>query len=178
VTDEGIEIQWQFGEPERVLTVTLERSESPVGPWVALALGVQHSGRAASVLDQATAPGGTYYYRLIALLSDGTGATFGPISVDAIRSHEFTGITSIAPNPTASATHIDFGVARQEQVLISVLDVAGRETDVLLDEVVTPGTYSLLWDGRRGGTRLPAGVYFVRCQSPGRSMHRRLVLVR
>jgi hypothetical protein len=82
----------------------------------------------------------------------------------------------LVPNPSATRTRIDFVVARHEPVRLSVLDVAGREIEVLAQGSMAPGRYSVVWDGRRGRGLLPAGVYFVRWQSPGRSEHKRLVL--
>jgi hypothetical protein len=66
---------------------------------------------------------------------------------------------------------------REERVRISVVDIAGREAAVLADGQMAPGSYSMLWDGRQGSTRLPAGVYFVRWTSAGKTMNRKLVLV-
>ena len=65
-------------------------------------------------------------------------------------------------------------MAQREPVRLSVLDVAGREIEVLTKATMEPGHYSVLWSGHLG--LLPAGVYFVRFESPGRSQHKRLVL--
>jgi len=128
-------------------------------------------------LDRSAAPGETYYYRLNASLSDGTHAVFGPISAAALLAVKVSGLTGIAPNPASAGARIEFALVRQEKVRISVVDVAGREAAILADGQMTPGSYSMQWDGRQGGARLPGGVYFVRWASAGRTMNRRLVLV-
>ena len=42
---------------------------------------------------------------------------------------------------------------------------------------MAPGSYSVLWDGLEGNTRLAAGVYFVRWSSGARSMNRKLIVL-
>jgi hypothetical protein len=69
-------------------------------------------------------------------------------------------------------------VGRRERVRLSVVDVAGREVDLLADGVMAPGRYSAVWDGHHAGTPLPAGLYLLRWESPGSVMNRRIVLVR
>jgi len=64
-----------------------------------------------------------------------------------------------------------------ERVRISVVDLAGREAAVLADQAMTRGAYSIAWDARRGRSRLPSGVYFVRWKSASRTMSRKLVLM-
>jgi hypothetical protein len=171
----GIQIRWQFGQPERVSAVTLERSRNQRGSWTPIAI---ETVSATEVLDQTAAAGETYYYRLTANFTDGTRATFGPISTATPQSVKVSGLTGIAPNPTSSSARIDFALAHDEKVRISVLDVTGREAAVLAEAPMAPGRYSLVWDGKSGRTRLPAGMYFVRWESPGRMMTRRIVLTR
>ena len=88
-----------------------------------------------------------------------------------------SGLTGIAPNPASGSTRIKFALVREEKVRISVVDVTGREAALLADGPMAPGSYSMLWDGRKGSARLSAGVYFVRWTSTGRSMNRKLVVL-
>jgi hypothetical protein len=145
---------------------------------MSLVLESHRAADATEALDQSVVPGQSYYYRLTANLTDGTRAVFGPISATAIRAVKVSGLTGIVPNPTSASARIDFALVREENVRISVVDVAGRVDAVLADGRMAPGSYSLLWDGRKGGTRLPAGVYYVRWSSAGKTMNRKLVMVR
>jgi hypothetical protein len=177
VTSAGVLLRWQFGEPDRIVSDALERAANQVGPWVPLTLVSHRTADATEALDQTAAAGETYYYRLIANLSDGTRAVFGPISAVAVLAVKVSGLTGIAPNPTSGSARIDFAIVREERVRISVVDVTGREATILADGQMAPGSYSMLWDGRKGSTRLPAGVYFVHWTSAGKTMNRKLVLV-
>ena len=177
VTSAGVRLRWQFGEPDRIVSEALERAANQVGPWMPLTLVSHRTADATEALDATVAAGETYYYRLTANLSDGTRATFGPISAVAILAVKVSGLTGIAPNPASASARIDFALVREERVRISVVDIAGRETTILADGQMAPGSYSMLWDAHQGSTRLPAGVYFVRWTSTGKTMNRKLVLV-
>jgi calcineurin-like phosphoesterase family protein/purple acid phosphatase-like protein len=89
-----------------------------------------------------------------------------------------SGLGLVGPNPFTRITRIEYVVGRRERVRLSVVDVAGREVDLLADGVMAPGRYSAVWDGHHAGTPLPAGLYLLRWESPGSVMNRRIVLVR
>ena len=57
------------------------------------------------------------------------------------------------------------------------MDVSGREAAVLADGQMEPGSYSVLWDGRKDSARLPAGVYYVRWVTAERTMNRKCVVL-
>jgi len=177
VVSEGIEVRWQFGEPGRVTSVALARAPGQDGPWSSLQLDPNDRRDLTVMLDRTAEPGHTYYYRLTAGLTDGTSATFGPIQAGLAHS-AVTGITATVPNPTPGAVRIDYAVARDEKVRLSIVDIAGREVEVLVNKLVPAGRYSALWDARQARTQVSAGVYFVRWESAGGAMQRRIVLMR
>ena len=86
-------------------------------------------------------------------------------------------LESIVPNPTTGATRIAFSVAFQTAVRLSVVDVMGREVAVLADGVLPAGRHELDWNGRRGGSRAPAGIYFIRYRAGGVQEVRRLAMM-
>ena len=178
VTDEGIQLEWQFDQPERLIATTVERAPETVGPWAVLPLTPQRSGSLTTALDRSAATDQNNLYRLNVELADGSRATFGPISVASVLAVKVSGLNGVAPNPAPGNARIDFAMAREDNVRISVVDVAGRQAAVLANGKMAAGTYSMIWDGRKDGTRVPAGVYFVRWESAGRTMNRRLVLVK
>ena len=63
-------------------------------------------------------------------------------------------------------------------VRLSVADVMGREVACLVDDDRPVGRHQALWNGRSGDVAAPAGVYFVRFDTPGRRFVKRLVLTR
>ena len=175
VRSEGVLLRWQFGTSVR--SVSVERAEHETGPWVTPQLERRDEGQLAEALDLSVEPGHTYWYRPSVTLADGSTAFFGPIQAELPGRILASGLTRLAPNPSSGATRIDYAVAQREKVRLSVLDVAGREVEVLTEGSMAPGRYTAVWDGRRGQDRLPAGLYFLRWESPGRTSQKRLVLI-
>jgi hypothetical protein len=174
-TDAGVRLAWRMGD--RAVGVRVERASAPDGPWRELSLTPAGTDRLASAIDT-EATMAALWYRLTVRLADGSTARIGPIEVPALAVVAGSGITAVSPNPAAGLARIDLLVAVRERVRLSVLDIAGREVDVLQDGDLEPGAHSLLWDPRRGSRSLPAGIYFVRWRSATRAEQRRIVIAR
>ena len=176
-TSAGVELRWQFGQPGRVVSVSVDRASSQIGPWTSLTVESHVTGDVTEALDMTTSDGENYYYRLTAILTDGTRTTFAPIRVATAIAGRVSGLTGIAPNPTVDHTSVSYALVRDEKVRISIVDVTGREIAVLADEWMAPGSYSRPYEVRGGSKPLRAGVYFVRWASAGGSMNRKLVVL-
>jgi hypothetical protein len=128
--------------------------------------------------DPTVEPGLTYYYRLVATAANGERTTFGPLVATAgARITEFA-LSRVTPNPTTGRTRIDFAVARETHVRLSVVDVQGRTMAMLADGLYTPGAYQATWTGESDRGPAPGGLYFIRYQGGGKNLVRRLVLTR
>jgi hypothetical protein len=176
VGNDGVLLRWQFGAPFH--SVSIERAERESGPWTTPALERRDDGEVCAALDRSAEPGHTYWYRLNAVMDDGSKLVFGPIQAELLGGILASGLTRLSPNPTSGATRIEYAVSQQEKVRLSVLDVAGRVMEVLVEGSLPPGRYSARWDGRRGRTSLAPGLYFLRWESPGRMMTERIVMIR
>lgn len=83
------------------------------------------------------------------------------------------------PNPMTSGATLSFELPRDAGVTLRVLDVAGREVRTLAAGRLAAGPHERAWDGRDDrGAALPAGVYVVRMQAAGRTLERRIALIR
>jgi hypothetical protein len=127
------------------------------------------------VIDRTAEPGTTYWYRLVATTNSGAVGTFGPVSGAAEAIREF-GLSGVWPNPSRGPLQMLFSVAKASSVKLSVLDVQGREVQVLASGSYRPGRYQVNWDGRTDRGPLAAGVYFVRYQTPVKAYVTRVVL--
>ena len=65
------------------------------------------------------------------------------------------------PNPFNPSTSIKFDVPRQSQTKIIISDVLGRESAVLVNEQLAPGTYEVQWDA----SHFSSGVYYYKLES-------------
>uniref|UniRef100_A0A832HZ99 Peptidase S8/S53 domain-containing protein n=1 Tax=Eiseniibacteriota bacterium TaxID=2212470 RepID=A0A832HZ99_UNCEI len=175
--DGGIELRWAFGDGAGVRDVSVERAPASDGPWVRIDVEVRTDGVFQVALDRGAPAGRTSWYRLVGV-RDGRAVTFGPLAGVAGRAITEFALTLIAPNPAAGAARVEFTVPRLADVRVSILDVQGRELEVLADGPHAPGRHQLAWAGTLGGRRAPAGLYFVRVQAEGRSLVRRLAVQR
>lgn len=83
------------------------------------------------------------------------------------------------PNPFNPVTKIRFAIARAEPVRLRVYDARGRLVSTLLDGSMPAGTHEVSWAGRnQAGQPAASGVYFYKLESGGRSMSRRMVLLK
>ena len=82
------------------------------------------------------------------------------------------------PNPLSRETRFAFDLPRSGPVSLDIFDVHGRRVARVIDGDLPAGRHEARWsadDGR--GTRLSAGLYFVRFLTPGLVESRRLVLL-
>ena len=78
------------------------------------------------------------------------------------------------PNPFNPITQIKFDLPKQGFTTLKVFDILGREVSRLVNEVKTPGSYIVDFDG----TNLSSGVYFYKLEVNGFSDVKRMVLIK
>jgi uncharacterized repeat protein (TIGR02543 family) len=174
--DLGIEIRWRFTTPGDVASVAVERAAQAEGPWVAVDAAIASRGDMYVVEDRTGAASATSFYRLVVDLREGGRTIQGPISATATPIL-VSDLTMLAPSPTHGETRVDVAVAHGGTVRISVLDIAGRERTVLARGTYPAGRHTIQWDGRLGGAKAAAGIYFLRFEGPGQTRVKRLVML-
>jgi hypothetical protein len=86
---------------------------------------------------------------------------------------------SETPNPFYESTRIVFYVPRKSPVSVAVFDVRGRRVRTLVASTHEAGRHETTWLGRDDqGRELGSGVYFVRYETNGRVITRRVLRVR
>jgi len=70
------------------------------------------------------------------------------------------------PNPFNAETRIQFAIPQTGHVFLNVYNVTGQQVRTLVDEEMTAGEHSVVWNGRdQAGRELASGVYFCRMVS-------------
>ncbi len=83
------------------------------------------------------------------------------------------------PNPFAGSTVISFQLAQISPVALSIYNILGQKVNTLISGTLQPGGYNKTWDGRdANGKVLSGGIYFARLSIPGKSMIRRMVMIK
>jgi hypothetical protein len=174
----GIELRWRFGDGLRFSTIVVERADAGAEAWRVIDAALSESGGLTIALDRGVEAGRSYQYRLQATTADGARMTFGPVQATAGLSAAEFALGAITPNPAHDVARIDYSLAREAHVRLSVHDLLGRELVRLVDGIQTPGRHQAIWTGVTAHGRAPAGLYFVRYQTPSGTHTRRLALAR
>jgi hypothetical protein len=101
----------------------------------------------------------------------------GKTGIDGRESETQPGAFSLEanyPNPFNPVTKIDYAVAGNSRVRLTVFDLKGREIAVLADGIIAAGRHSVTLDARN----LKSGVYFYKLQSEGATITRKMLLVK
>jgi subtilisin family serine protease len=84
-----------------------------------------------------------------------------------------------SPNPFNPRTAISFEVPREGRVSLRVFDATGRLVRTLVDEPLPAGRFRTVWDGTDGrGTAVGSGVYLYSITAEGRTLTRKMTLLK
>jgi hypothetical protein len=88
------------------------------------------------------------------------------------------GLTGARPDPIRDRGFLEFTLAEPATARLAIHDLSGRKVRALADGDFGPGRHSIAWDGRGDdGGRLRSGVYWVRLESGGRALAKRVTLL-
>ena len=79
-----------------------------------------------------------------------------------------------SPNPFNPETKINFSIPKQGLVILKIYDLLGREIATLVNEVKSPGNYSVDFNA----TEFASGTYFYRLESNGLVDTKRMMLLK
>lgn len=83
------------------------------------------------------------------------------------------------PNPFNPSTNIDFTLPRAGRVRIDVFDILGRQTALILDDNLSAGRHSIVWDGKDAdGETVASGIYFYRLRAGDQVETRKMLLLK
>lgn len=78
------------------------------------------------------------------------------------------------PNPFNPATTIQFDIAAQGNVKITIYDLTGKTVKVLFNEKKSAGSYEVTWDA----SNFASGIYFYRLESGSFSNIKKMILIK
>jgi len=132
----------------------------PKGDWTLRI--IDHSGKGPSDA------GGTLNAWTLKLLTDAGSGT----GIHSAAGKEDLMLYPCYPNPAQEETRIDFNILSNDKVNMSVYNQAGQVVAKLIDEVLTPGYYSMVWNVHD----ISPGVYFIRLETNGISSSQKIVV--
>jgi hypothetical protein len=96
-----------------------------------------------------------------------------PVAAPAAAAFSFRALGSLDGAP-----RFEFALPARADVSLEVYGVDGRRVAQVAGGAFDAGTHTLVWDGRREGGEVPAGVYFARIRAGERVAVSRFVLAR
>jgi hypothetical protein len=83
------------------------------------------------------------------------------------------------PNPFNPVTRIEYSLGERARVFLRIYDISGKTVKTLVDETVSPGKHSILWNGEdESGIPVASGVYICRLEAQGKTAASKIVLLR
>lgn len=113
------------------------------------------------------------------ILGDVEGSSTDAPSIGGAAVADVLSLESAQPNPFSAATRIAFTLPNGGPVELAVYNVQGQMVRSLLSEVREAGVHRALWDGRdTNGNAVSNGVYFYRLTAEGKSLTKKMAVVR
>ncbi len=109
------------------------------------------------------------------------GYSGGVSDVEGELSPKRVALFSNTPNPmhSSSGTMIRFALPTTSQVDLSVFDLNGRCVQTLVSGEAVGGSHSVIWDGKNGsGQPVSGGIYFYRLKADGKTLTRKMTILR
>ena len=118
---------------------------------------------------------GVIYERQLAVIC----LTDMPTSTPDDLPQQRSGLDQNYPNPFNPATTIDFYLASAGKTVMKIFDVRGNLVRTLMNEAVSAGNHSVVWDGTdNSGRQVASGSYFYQLETNGRLMTKKSLLIK
>ena len=78
------------------------------------------------------------------------------------------------PNPFNSSTIIEFSMPKRAEVNLSVYDLLGRKTEIIIQGELTSGRHRYIWNA----SGFPSGIYYCRIQIMDYAGTKKLIIIR
>ncbi len=105
----------------------------------------------------------------------------GPVAIKADKSSLpfTTQLLPNYPNPFNPRTTIPFDLSRAGKIKVTIYNLKGQRVASLINETREAGRYSVVWSGTNDiGEQVGSGIYFIRLQTPTKSLVRKMTLLR
>ncbi|MBV6399005.1 T9SS type A sorting domain-containing protein [Ignavibacteria bacterium CHB1] len=130
---------------------------------------------------------GKYYWSVQTVSQSFVGSEFAPEKILIVNKStsvqqtstqipEATDLSQNYPNPFNPETKIDFTLHERSGVSLAIYNSAGQLVESLVNEVLSPGTYTINWN--TFGSALSSGVYFYRLVTDNKIVSKRMILLK
>ena len=173
-----VQILWEVPGAVASTATVFRREEG--GAWIYLGPAIPDGGSRIRFEDATVEPGVRYAYRLVVRETTGDENSFEAwVDVPAEAAPAAASLRFRAANPTSGQVAIEFGLPTAGPARLEVYDVRGARVVTLTKNETTAGWHTVGWDGRdAGGNKVASGVYFLRLETRGGVVVRKLAVAR
>jgi len=83
------------------------------------------------------------------------------------------------PNPFNPETTISFELPVKGKIELSIFNIRGQKITTLINKEINRGTHSIVWNGEdENGKSVPSGVYFYKLNAKGKSITKKMILMK
>ena len=83
------------------------------------------------------------------------------------------------PNPFNPSTTIPFTISESGLAVVTIYDISGREIRQILNESLSSGFYSTIWDGKNSnGVPVSSGVYYYGLKTKTFNSFKKMILIK
>jgi len=164
---EVVNLKWRTETEVNNYGFDIERTVNPrvnQKEWTTIGFiegnGNSNSPNDYSFIDSDLSGANIIYYRLKQIDNDGTYEYSHEVEVNFISPDKYS-LGQNYPNPFNPSTKIHYKIAHSEFVNLSVYNVLGKEVAILVNEIQSAGTYSVVFSA----DNLPGGVYFYKLET-------------
>lgn len=180
VDGEVINVQWRTETEVNNYGFDIERTVNPRAnqkEWTTIGFiegyGNSNSPKDYSFVDGDLSGANIIYYRLKQIDNDGTYEYSHEVEVNFISPDKYS-LGQNYPNPFNPSTKIHYKIAQSEFINLSVYNVLGKEVAVLVNEIQSQGTYSVVFSS----DNLPGGVYFYKLETQNFVQTSKMLLIK
>jgi hypothetical protein len=148
---EVVNLKWRTETEVNNYGFDIERTVNPRANqkvWTTIGFNEGHgnsnSPKDYSFVDSDLSGANIIYYRLKQIDNDGTYDYSHEVEISFISPDKYS-LGQNYPNPFNPSTKIHYKIAQSEFVNLSVYNVLGKEAAVLVNEIQSPGTYSVVF---------------------------------
>ena len=177
---EVINLKWRTETEVNNYGFDIERTVNPRANqkvWTTIGFieghGNSNSPKDYSFVDNDLSGANIIYYRLKQIDNDGTYDYSHEVEIGFISPDKYS-LGQNYPNPFNPSTKIHYKIAQSEFVNLSVYNVLGKEVAVLVNELQSPGTYSVVFSA----DNLPGGVYFYKLETQNFNQTSKMLLIK
>ena len=171
-----VEVRWDFRTSDDIRELKiLRKADGEEWRTVYLARSDQLERRVFE--DTSVEPASRYQYVLVICEED--GYELRSDVADVMTPGAVMALQQNFPNPCNPETTIEYSIAVSARVKLGIYDAAGHMVVLLVDEVRPAGSYEAIWNGKSAGnTPVASGVYFYRLESGGKTLTKKLLLIK